>query len=76
MFNMSRCFNRLIVAPTHIKHVHFSVSYQWAICQNTIGVVINRLVVGMGLKGSPGGALYLSTCTHNYGTCNGILNIE
>ena len=27
-------------------------------------------------KGSQGGALYLGTCIHNYGKCNGILYIE
>ena len=27
-------------------------------------------------KGSPGGALYLGTCIHNYGSCNGISYIE
>ena len=26
-------YNRSIVLPIHIKHVHFSVSYQWAIYQ-------------------------------------------
>ena len=52
MFNMNRWYNRLIVepivAPIQIKHIHSSVSYQWATYQNTIGVVIHRLV-GMGL---------------------------
>ena len=27
-------------------------------------------------KRSPGGALYLCTCIHNYGNCNGMLCIE
>ena len=27
-------------------------------------------------KGSPGGALYLGTCIHNYGNCNGLLYRE
>ena len=27
----NRHYNRLIVAPIHIKHVHSSVSYQWMI---------------------------------------------
>ena len=38
-----------IVAPTQIKHLHSSVSYQLAIYQNNIGLVMNRLV-GMGIK--------------------------
>ena len=37
MFNMNRRYNRSIVAPIveliQIKHVHSSVSYQWAIYQ-------------------------------------------
>ena len=27
-------------------------------------------------KGSPGAALYLGTCIHSYGNCNGILYIK
>ena len=54
MFNMNRRYNRLIVAlivalivvPIQIKHS--TVSYRWVIYQNTIGVVMHRLV-GMGL---------------------------
>ena len=34
--------------PIHIKLVHSSISYPWAIYQNMIRVVKNRLV-GMGL---------------------------
>ena len=37
MFNVNWRYNRPIVtpivAPIHIKHVHFSVSHQWAIYQ-------------------------------------------
>ena len=35
MFDLKRCYNgpivALVVAPIHIKHVHSSVSYRWAI---------------------------------------------
>ena len=52
MFNRHRRYKwpivALIVAPIHIKLVHSSVIYRWAIYQNTIGVVMHRLV-GMGL---------------------------
>ena len=27
MFNMNQRYNQLIIAPIHIKHAHFSVSY-------------------------------------------------
>ena len=58
MFDMNWRYNRTIVAPIvpvivlpiQIKHVHSIVSYQWAIHQNTIGMVQDRLV-GRGLKG-------------------------
>ena len=56
MFNMNQCYIRPIIAlivaltaPIQIKHVHSSVSYQWAVYQNAISVVMHRLV-GMGLK--------------------------
>ena len=65
MFDLDWRYNLLIVAPIvapiqikhvvpivrqiQIKHVHSSVSYQWVIYNNKIGVVMNRLV-GMGLK--------------------------
>ena len=59
MFDMNQRYIRpiilfiaLIVAPIaaiQIKHVHSSVSYQWAIYQNAIDVVMHRLV-GVGLK--------------------------
>ena len=34
------------------------------------GLLISPLRID---KGSPGGALYLGTCIHGYGSCNGIL---
>ena len=56
MFDMNRRYNWPIVVPIvlpivppiQIKHDHSSVSYQWVIYRNTIGVVMHRLV-GMGL---------------------------
>ena len=42
----------LIVVPIQIKHVHSSLSYQWAIYQRYNRVVMDRLVA-MGLKGGP-----------------------
>ena len=31
MFDLNQRYNRPIVAPIQIKHVHSSVAYQWAI---------------------------------------------
>ena len=33
IFNVNQPFVVPIVVPIHIKHVHFSVSYQWVIYQ-------------------------------------------
>ena len=38
-----------MVKQIHIKHVHSSFSYQQGICQNMVGMDVNRLV-GMALK--------------------------
>ena len=67
MFDNDRHNNRPIVAPfvppIQIKPVHSSVSYQWAIYQKSIGVVMNRLV-GMGLYTRMG--LLLVFVSQNY----------
>ena len=59
MFNMNPRHNRPIIVPIvasivpviKIKHVHSSASYQWAIYQNTISVIV-KCLVGMGLNPS------------------------
>ena len=33
MFDMNRRYDRPLVPPIQIKHIHSSVSYQWAIYQ-------------------------------------------